>query len=93
MSECMWDGKSLLECTAYGNLFMVSKVENNKMQCFKVRKKKELLYITNEKKVYKHISEVRVGDLLFQDKSNNVAWLKPTGDFAESILKTAREVS
>ncbi len=93
MSSCMWDGKSLLECTAYGNLFMVSKIENNKMHCYRVHKKKQLLYITKEKKVYKHIPEVLVGELLFQDKSNNVARLMPQGEFAESLLRTTREMA
>lgn len=83
---------SELRCaTAYGNLWLVARIDKH-MHCLKMGKKKSNFYCTTKPKAFQIMPEVAVGDLLFEDKSGLVQHMKPEGEFAQQISKALGEL-
>lgn len=62
-----WTGKDLLTSTSYGELWLVTEIDDI-MTCHLVRSKKGTLFISKEKKTFMNMYDVNVGDLLHEDK-------------------------
>lgn len=87
-----WSAKEVATCTAYGLLWLVVKIERGHMLCYRVRKRKGLLYVSSENKLFKHMPRVEPGALLFRDKGGKVAHLMPEGEFAEQLKQTMEKL-
>jgi hypothetical protein len=86
-----WTSYQLLESLAYGEMWLVTRIDRV-MTCYRVRKRKGNLYISSDKKDYKVMSGPEVGNLLFVDKGGKVARLVSEGALKEQIDKALEKL-
>lgn len=79
-----WLLSELRLASAYGNLWLVSRIDKQ-MHCLKMGKRKSNFYCTTKPKKFLVMPQVSVGDLLFEDKNGQVQHMRPDGEFAKQI--------
>jgi len=85
-----WKPEDLSTCMTLGKMWLIFKVDQ-RVHCYRVRKKASKtgdtsLYIRkDEKKVFKSIPDVAVGNLLYVISDGNMQQLFPDGEFAEQV--------
>ena len=84
MQTIPWQKNELDCCFAYGELWLVTRIDKV-MTCYRVRKRKGKLYVSSDFKHYKLMSGPEVGNLLFIDKGGKVARLVSEGTLKEQI--------
>jgi hypothetical protein len=87
-----WSAGELMSSFCYGELWLVTNIDRV-MTCYRVRKRKGNLYISNDKKDYKVVHGPEVGNLLFVDKGGKVARLVSEGALKEQIDKALEKLT
>lgn len=91
MKTIPWSCEELLSSMAYGEMWLVTKIDRV-MTCYRVRKRKGNLYISSDKKDYKVLQGPEVGNLLFVDKGGKVARLVSEGALKEQIERALEKL-
>ena len=92
MKAIDWSAQELQTCFAYGELWLVTRIDKV-MTCYRVRKRKGNMYISSDKKNYKVMSGPEVGNLLFIDKGGKVARLVSEGTLKEQITAALEKLN
>jgi hypothetical protein len=87
-----WNLKELSASLAYGELYVVAKVETAQMWLARIRKKKGHFGIESKPLAFTKVPTAEPGQFLFRERDGRVTHLQPDGVFAEHINKALVKV-